>query len=168
MKQTAFQTGDRVVLPPYGIGVICGTCLKPVGLETHPYYQIEFEHTSSRAYVPVRAPDSTGMRPALTATRLPEILSALQEGEMDLPRQWSARQQKVTAVLASGDPDELARMIGQFHRWNVRRTLPDLDRQAFRRAVKLLEAEVRDLHGKAAQTIRLFLERALLEPGTVN
>lgn len=168
LKQTAFQPGDRVVLPPYGIGVICGTCARPRGPETHTYYQIEFQHTSSRAFVPVESPTLTGMRPALTQCDLPRLFSALQNGEVDLPRHWSVRHQRVTVILASGQPDELAAMIGQFHRWNVKRALPDLDRQAFRKAIKLLMQEIDTLTGKTAQTIGLFLERALIEPENVN
>ena len=168
LKQTAFQTGDRVVLPPYGIGMICGTCARPLGSEMHTYYQIEFQHTSSRAYVPVESPSLTGMRPALTPPELPRLLDALQNGELDLPRQWSVRYQRVTVILASGEPYELAAMIGQFHRWNVKRALPDLDRQAFRKAIKLLIQEIEGLQGKTAETVHLFLERALIEPENVN
>nr|WP_233554628.1 MULTISPECIES: CarD family transcriptional regulator [Deinococcus] len=168
LKPTAFRPGDRVVLPPYGIGVICGTCARPLGCETLTYYQIEFQHTSSRAFVPVQSSAPTGMRPALSPADLPTLLHALQNGELDLPRQWSVRHQRVTALLASGEPYELAAMIGQFHRWNLKRALPDLDRQAFRRGVKLLMQEVEGLTGKTAQTIQLFLERALLEPQSLN
>ena len=164
----AFQPGDRVVLPPYGIGVICGTCARPIGSETHTYYQIEFQHTSSRAFVPVDSHTLTGMRPALTPGDLPRLLSALQQGEVELPRQWAVRHQRVTAILASGEPYEVAAMLGQFHRWNVKRALPDLDRQAFRKAIKLLIQEIDTLTGKTAQTIHLFLERALIEPENVN
>lgn len=139
-----------------------------MGAETHTYYQVEFANTSSRAYVPVVAPDSTGMRRALAPADLPALLIQLQEGEVDLPRQWSARHHKVSAVLAGGDALELAALIGQFHRWNVRRSLPDLDRQAFRRAIRLLEQEVAGLTGKPAADISLFLERAGFEPQTVN
>ena len=77
MTHTAFQPGDRVVLPPYGIGVVQGTCQRPVGGHDQAYYQVTFANTSSRAYVPVAAPEGAGLRAALTAGDMPALLASL-------------------------------------------------------------------------------------------
>ena len=160
MKQMAFDAGDRVVLPPYGIGVVHGTCQRPIGEETHAYYELEFTHTASRAYVPVAAPQDAGMRAALTEDDLPELLVQLQGSTLDLPRQWAARQRLVSEIIASGKPLELAVLTCELRRWNVERGLPDLDRQAFRRAIKLLEQEVSGLADQNARAVRQLLDRA--------
>lgn len=160
MKNSAFNIGDRVVVPPYGIGVIGETCVRPVGGEQLQYYSIEFPHTSSRAFVPVDAPASSGMRAALTEDEMPTLLHHLQEGEVVLPRQWAARHRHVTEILVSGDPYELATLTCELRRWNIRRGLPDLDRQAFRRAIKLLEQEVRGLDDVSAVHVRDLLDHA--------
>lgn len=158
-----FEPGDRVVLPPYGIGTISRTCHRPVGETTHAYYELQFAHTASRAYVPVAAPQSAGMRAALTEHDLPELLNQLQDSHLDLPRQWAARQRLVTEILASGKPLELAVLTCELRRWNVERGLPDLDRQAFRQAIKLLEQEISDLEDHNAQAVHRLLERAWSE-----
>ncbi|GGO24378.1 CarD family transcriptional regulator [Deinococcus humi] len=160
MKHSTFAPGDRVVLPPYGLGMIRGTCQRPVGEATHEYYEIQFSHTASRAYVPVAAPQSAGMRAALTENDLPELLARLQDSTLDLPHQWAARQRLVTEMLASGNPLELAVLTCKLRHWNVERGLPDLDRQAFRRAIKLLEQEVSGLADHNAVQVQRFLERA--------
>ncbi|CAM4067018.1 CarD family transcriptional regulator [Deinococcus frigens] len=156
----AFEPGDRVVLPPYGIDVISGTCQRPVGQQTHAYYELQFAHTASRAYVPVAAPQNAGMRAALTESDLPELLAQLQDSSLDLPRQWAARQRLVTEIIASGRPLELAVLTCELRRWNIKRGLPDLDRQAFRRAIKLLEQEVGGLTDQNARAVQHFLDRA--------
>ena len=168
MKQTAFEPGDRVVLPPYGIGVVSSVCLRPVAGEDQAYYQVDFPNTSSRAFVPVASPDIAGMRAALTARDMPALLDSLKTSRLNLPRQWAARHRRVTEILVSGNPFELAILTCELRRWNVERGLPDLDRQAFRRAIKLLEQEVSGLQDDGAQDVQQLLVHAWTEtPQTV-
>ncbi|WP_189070491.1 CarD family transcriptional regulator [Deinococcus radiotolerans] len=160
MKQTAFEPGDRVVLPPYGIGVVSSVCLRPVAGEDQAYYQVDFPNTASRAFVPVASPDIAGMRAALTAHDMPALLDSLKTSRLNLPRQWAARHRRVTEILVSGNPFELAILTCELRRWNVERGLPDLDRQAFRRAIKLLEQEVSGLSDSGAQDVQQLLVHA--------
>ncbi|MFC4640540.1 CarD family transcriptional regulator [Deinococcus hohokamensis] len=153
LKQTAFLPGDRVVLSPYGIGVVSGTCERPLAGQAHTYYQIDFPSTVSRAYIPVADPGCTGIRRALNAADLPALLERLTRGSLELPRQWSARHRLVTEILACGNPFDLADLTCELRRWNVQRGLPDLDRQAFRRALKLLEQEISDLPDQLAAEV---------------
>lgn len=160
VKKNAYNPGDRVVLPPYGVGVVCGISKRRIAEGTFAYYQVEFPNSTSRAYVPVDAPTGVGMRPALTGADMPELLSRLRDGHMNLPRQWAARHRKVTEILVSGDPFELASLAAELRRWNVERGLPDLDRQAYRRALKLLEQEVRELVDVDALGVQAILNSA--------
>lgn len=158
-----FQPGDRVVVPPYGIGVVCETCLRQVSGQGVSYYAIEFAHSSSRAFVPVHGQGNSGMRAALTSRETPRLLRHLQEGCLILPSQWSARQRQVTEILVSGDPFELATLTCELRRWNNRRSLPDLDRQAFRQAIRLLEQEMQGLEDLQAAQVRELLGHAWSE-----
>ncbi len=161
----SFLTGDRVVLPPYGVGTVCGTCLRPVLGQDVPYYELSFPHTSARAFVPVSAPASAGLRPALTGGDLATLLERLTSGAVDLPRQWAARQRSVTELLVSGDPFALARLICELRRWNLERGLPDLDRQAYQKAIKLLQQEIGGLKGRLAVQVSAVLAAAQGEEG---
>lgn len=163
MKQTAFQTGDRVVLPPYGVGRIRGTCQRSVAGETHAYYQVEFPATTSLAYVPVAAPQTTGIRTALAAADMPVLLHALQTGQLNLPHQWSARHRYVSDLMSSGNAHDLAVLIGELHARNQRRALPDLDRQAFRRSIRLLQQELEGLNGGEVTQVIDWLTAAAAE-----
>ncbi|AFD24477.1 CarD family transcriptional regulator [Deinococcus gobiensis] len=163
MKQTAFQTGDRVVLPPYGVGRIRGTCQRSVAGETHAYYQVEFPATTSLAYVPVAAPQTTGIRTALAAADMPVLLHALQTGQLNLPHQWSARHRYVSDLMSSGNAHDLAILIGELHARNQRRALPDLDRQAFRRSIRLLQQELEGLNGGEVTQVTDWLTAAAAE-----
>ena len=152
-----FRPGDRVMVPPYGIGLVRETCWRLVSGQQKSYYAVEFPHSSSRAFVPV---GGAGVRPALSSRDTPALLQRLQEGRLTLLGQWSARQRQVTEILGSADPFELAALTGELRRWNQERGLPDLDRQAFRQAIKLLQQEVQGLDDEGAVQVRELLEAA--------
>lgn len=163
MKKETYCTGDRVVLPPYGVGVVCGISTRQIANLNCSYYQVEFPDSTSRAYVPVDSPTHVGMRPALTSQDMPELWQRLSQGRVLLPRQWSARHRKVSELLTIADPFEVANLVAELYRWHVERGLPDLDRQAYRRALKLIEQEIRDINDGSADIIRAHIEHARSE-----
>ncbi len=160
MSKENYNPGDRVVLPPYGVGVVSSIELKKVAGDHLPYYQLEFPNSNSRAYVPVGAPESVGLRAALTESEVPEILGRLRSGRVSLPKQWAARHRKVTEILASGDPYRIAALAAELRRWDDERGLPDLDRQALARAIKLLAGEISAVLITDVDEVRLMLESA--------
>ncbi len=137
-----FQDGDQVVLPPYGVGIVAGTTTRTVAGSDHQYYQVEFPNGTSRAFVPVGAPHEAGLRAALTNDEVKSVLERLENGRINLPKQWAARHRKVTDILTSGDPYQIATLASELRRWDLERGLPDLDRQAYRRALRLLAGEI--------------------------
>jgi CarD family transcriptional regulator len=155
-----YNPGDRVVLPPYGVGVISSIQTKRVANSDQHYYAVEFPNGTSKAYVPVNTPQSVGLRPALEENEVPEILGRLRNGRVSLPRQWAARHRKVTEILASGDPYRIAALAAELKRWDEERGLPDLDRQAYQRAIKLLSDEIAEVLQSERAEVRVMLESA--------
>lgn len=137
-----FKSGDQVVLPPYGVGIVAGTTTKTVAGADLQYYQVDFPNGTSRAYVPVDAPQQAGLRAALTEEEVHSVLERLSNGRINLPKQWAARHRRVTDILTSGDPYQIATLASELRRWDLERGLPDLDRQAYRRALRLLAGEI--------------------------
>jgi len=139
---------------------VCAISSRRVADDVLAYYQVEFPNSTARAFVPVDAPIGVGLRPALTGADMPELLARLRDGRMNLPRQWAARHRRVTEILVSGDPYQLATLASELRRWNAQRGLPDLDRQAYRRALKLLEQEVRELSGGNVSDVKAIIDSA--------
>ena len=152
-----FKDGDQVVLPPYGVGVVAGTVMKSVAGTEHQYYAVDFPGGTSRAYVPVKAPQEAGLRAALTAEEVKNVLERLEEGHITLPKQWAARHRRVSDILTSGDPYQIATLASELRRWDQERGLPDLDRQAYRRALRLLAGEISAVMGITAAEARTMM-----------
>jgi CarD family transcriptional regulator len=93
-KASKFKNGDQVVLPPYGVGIVSGTTTKTVAGTDFTYYQVDFPNGTSRAYVPVHAPQEAGLRAALTNDEVQSVLERLTHGRLTLPKQWAARHRR--------------------------------------------------------------------------
>lgn len=154
----SFKSGDQVVLPPYGVGIVSGTTTKTVAGADLKYYEVQFPNGTSRAYVPVHAPLEAGLRPALTREEVQSVLERLAHGRITLPKQWAARHRKVTDILTSGDPYQIATLASELRRWDLERGLPDLDRQAYRRALRLLAGEISAVLDITAQDARQMMD----------
>jgi CarD family transcriptional regulator len=153
-----FKSGDQVVLPPYGVGVVAGTTTKTVAGTDLQYYQVDFPNGTSRAYVPVEAPQQAGLRAALTEEEVHSVLERLANGRINLPKQWAARHRRVTDILTSGDPYQIATLASELRRWDLERGLPDLDRQAYRRALRLLAGEISAVLGISSDEARAMMD----------
>lgn len=153
-----FKMGDQVVLPPYGVGIVAGTTERMIAGANQKYYQVEFPNGTSRAYVPVAAPQGAGLRAALTQDEVQSVLERLQNGRITLPKQWAARHRKVTDLLTTGDPYQIATLASELRRWDLERGLPDLDRQAYRRALRLLAGEISAVLGISQQEARALMD----------
>ena len=162
MKETSkgFNNGDQVVLPPYGVGIVAGTTTKTVAGSDLEYYQVDFPNGTSRAYVPVESPQQAGLRAALTHDEVQSVLERLANGRINLPKQWAARHRRVTDILTSGDPYQIATLASELRRWDLERGLPDLDRQAYRRALKLLAGEISAVLHISVDEARAMMEVA--------
>ena len=137
-----YKDGDQVVLPPYGVGVVIGTTSRTIAGNNMHYYEVGFPNGTSKAYVPVDSPQKTGLRPALSKAEVDEVLDRFNNGRINLPKQWAARHRRVTEILSSGDPYQIAVLASELRRWDLERGLPDLDRQAYSRALRLLCGEI--------------------------
>ncbi len=158
-----YRPGDKVVLPPYGVGVVAGIAQRSVAGSDKSYYQVDFPGTRSKAYVPVEAPQTTRLRRALSPDQVNEILALLQEGRLPPPRQWAVRHPKTTEILADGDPFRIATLAGQLRAWEQEKGLPDLDRQALRRAMHLLAEEISQVLEITLDEARKLFEEAVGE-----
>jgi CarD family transcriptional regulator len=99
----------------------------------------------------------------LSPDQVSEILALLRDGRLPLPRQWAARHRKTTEILAEGDPFRIATLAGQLRAWELEKGLPDLDRQALRRALHLLAEEISQVLEISPEEARKMFEEAVGE-----
>lgn len=161
-----YKNGDQVVLPPYGVGIVAGTTTRTISGSDLQYYEVAFPNGTSKAFVPVASPQAAGLRPALTQKEVHHVLERLNNGRINLPKQWAARHRRVTEILSSGDPYQIATLASELRRWDIERGLPDLDRQAYRRALRLLAGEISAVLDISQKEARVMMDAS--EDETLN
>jgi CarD family transcriptional regulator len=144
-----YSVGDKVVHPHHGPGWIAGIEHRELLDGTKRYYVIEVPGQGLTVHMPVRKADEVGMRPAMSQSRLPRVLSVLRGRPHPLPEDYRERQEQVWAKLKTGRVIQLARVVRDlsWHRERAHLTKRDLD--YLKQGRDLLAAEMALVSGDA-------------------
>lgn len=143
-----FSVGDIVVHPRHGPGRISGIeCWNELD-EVRQYYVVEVPAQSMTVHVPVDKADEAGMRPAIAASRLPQVLSTLRGEPRLLPEDYRERQEQIDAQVKEGQILELARAVRDLTWHRERAHLTKKDADLLRQVQDLLAAEMALVSGE--------------------
>jgi CarD family transcriptional regulator len=109
---------------------------------TKGYYVIEVPGRRLTVHIPVRKADGVGVRPAMSQSRFPRVLSTLRGEPHLLSRDYKERQEQVGAEMETGQVMQLARVVRDltWHRERAHLTRKDID--YLRQGRELLAAEM--------------------------
>jgi len=126
----SFLVGDKVVHPHHGPGWIAGIEHRELLDGTKRYYVIEIPGQGLTVHIPVGKADKVGLRPAMSQSRLPQVLRMLRGRPRPLPEDFRERQEQVGAKLSTGRVMQLARVVRDltWHRERAHLTRTDYDR----------------------------------------
>jgi CarD family transcriptional regulator len=110
-KTMPFSVGDKVVHPHYGPGRIAGVEKWERMDGARCYYVIEIPGQGLTVYVPVLRADAVGVRPAMSQSGLPQVLSTLRSRPRRLPDDYKERQEQIDAKVKTGHVLQLARVV---------------------------------------------------------
>jgi CarD family transcriptional regulator len=106
-----YSVGDKVVHPHHGPGRIAGIEHKDILAGSKIYYVIEIPGQGLTLYMPIGKADAVGVRPAMSQSRFPRLLSMLRGNPHLLPEDYRERQEQICAQLKTGRVIELARVV---------------------------------------------------------
>jgi CarD family transcriptional regulator len=144
-----YSVGDKVVHPHHGPGWIAGIEHRDLLDGIKRYYVIEVPGPRLIVHMPVRKADEVGMRPAMSQSRLPQVLSVLHGKPHPLPEDYRERQEQVTARLKTGRVIQLARVVRDLSWHRERSHLTKTDSDHLKQGRDLLAAEMALVSGDA-------------------
>ncbi len=106
-----FSVGDKVVHPHHGPGSIAGIERRELLDGPKRYYVIDIPGQRLTVHIPVGRADQVGVRPAMSQSRLPRVLSKLRGKPHPLPDDYKERQEQIWAQLNTGRVMQLARVL---------------------------------------------------------
>jgi len=137
-----FSVGDKVVHPHYGPGRIASLERWEYMDGARSYYVIEVPAQALIVHVPVLKADEMGVRPAMSPSSLPQVLSMLRSRPRQLPDDYKERQEQIDAEVKTGHVMQLAQVVRDLTWHRERAHLTKRDSDLLKQGQELLAAEM--------------------------
>jgi CarD family transcriptional regulator len=159
-----FAIGDFVVHPLHGPGTVIGLERKELLDGRKRYYVIEIPTKDLTIYVPRRTIDEVGVRPAMTRTKLSDMIDRLQAKPNLLPDDYKERQEQVWEKLRTGRVMQVAEVVRDLTWHERRKHLTKKDESLLSRGRSWLAAEMALVSGSDISDMEDAIDRALAPP----
>ena len=140
-KSSDFKTGDFVVYPTHGVGLIKGTETQIVAGTELDLLVIDFEQDRMTLRIPVGKARTSGLRRLSSRKQMDAALQKL-KGRANVRRtMWSRRAQEYEAKINSGDPVSIAEVVRDLRRSSNQADQSYSERQMYQAALDRLARE---------------------------
>ncbi|MBR0455416.1 MAG: CarD family transcriptional regulator [Firmicutes bacterium] len=137
-----YRTGDKILYPMHGAGVIQQIKECNILGEVKDYYLLHVPCGDMEVMIPVEACDDIGVRPVGTQEEIDEAISVLGQDSEEIGGTWSKRYRANMEKLKSGDIILVAEVVGSLTRHDRRSGLSAGEKKMLSNARKILQSEV--------------------------
>ena len=137
-----YRTGDKILYPLHGAGVIQQIKECNILGEVKDYYLLHVPCGDMEVMIPVEACDDIGVRPVGTQEEIDEAISVLGQDSDEISGTWSKRYRANMEKLKSGDIILVAEVVGSLTRHDRRSGLSAGEKKMLSNARKILQSEV--------------------------
>ena len=137
-----FQIGDKVVHPMHGAGVIDSIVQRKVAGQVQEYYQLKLSVGNMVVMVPTDNTGGIGMRPVVSGAKAEELMSEMEDIEVDMTQNWNRRYRENLERIKSGNLLEVARVIKGLRQREGQRGLSNGERKMLHTAKQILISEL--------------------------
>ncbi len=139
-----YDIGEKVVYPMHGVGIISKIEKKEVLGESHLYYILRLSMTDMTVMIPIEKSDSLGLRSVVSDKEVDDVMEVLRqcssdEGEDD---NWKTRYITNQGKIKNGSITELAEVVRDLYRRNLKKELSSSERRLFDNALQLMIDEI--------------------------
>ena len=140
-KISEFKTGDFVVYPTHGVGLIKGTETQVVAGTELDLLVIDFEQDRMTLRIPVGKARTSGLRRLSSRKQMDAALQKLKGRAKVRRTMWSRRAQEYEAKINSGDPVSIAEVVRDLRRSSNQADQSYSERQMYQAALDRLARE---------------------------
>jgi CarD family transcriptional regulator len=140
-KKSDFKTGDFVVYPTHGVGLIKGTETQIVAGTELDLLVIDFEQDRMTLRIPVGKARTSGLRRLSSRKQMDVALQKLKGRAKVRRTMWSRRAQEYEAKINSGDPVSIAEVVRDLRRSSNQADQSYSERQMYQAALDRLARE---------------------------
>ncbi len=137
-----YRTGDKVLYPMHGAGVIRQIKRCEILGEVKDYYLLHVPCGDMEVMIPVEACDDIGVRPVGTQEEIDEAISVLGRVSAEMSGNWSKRYRANTEKLKTGDILLVAEVVRDLTRHDRVSGLSAGEKKMLSNARKILQSEI--------------------------
>ncbi len=136
------HTGDRVVHPLHGAGVIEGVVERMIDDEPVQYYVLRPAFGDTELFLPVNGCEKLGIRPVCSRAQAERFLAELDSVVCGESKGWNQRYRENMQHIRSGELREVAQVIKSLAARECRRGLSTGEKKMLTQAMQILESEL--------------------------
>ncbi|MBQ3466397.1 MAG: CarD family transcriptional regulator [Firmicutes bacterium] len=137
-----YRTGDKVLYPMHGAGVIRQIERCEILGEVKDYYLLHVPCGDMEVMIPVEACDDIGVRRVGTQEEVDEAISVLGLQSAEISGNWSKRYRANTEKLKTGDMNLVAEVVRDLTRHDRVSGLSAGEKKMLSNARKILQSEI--------------------------
>jgi CarD family transcriptional regulator len=157
-----FDTGDKVVHPIYGAGLVKGIKKQDLLEQYHRYYVIELTVDDRTLMIPVSKAEEIGLRSISQQAALSRVWHILDATAKTLPDDYKKRQERVQEKLKTGETIKVAEVIRDLSALKREDQLTSFDTQLLDRAQQFLACEVALVKGVQVSEAERMISETLI------
>jgi CarD family transcriptional regulator len=137
-----FKTGDKIVYPMHGVGLIDEIETKEILGKKTKYYIINIINSGMKVMIPVDKSDEVGLRSIIPKTDIKKVVKSLSTGETIKENDWKLRYQNNVEKVKSGSIFKVAEVARDLYRRGREKELSIMERKLYESAYNLVIHEV--------------------------
>ena len=137
-----FQSGDKVVHPMHGAGIVESIVQKEVNGVTREYYILKLPVRSMVVMVPTEHSGEIGVRPVVGSAEADRILASISQLPVEAVSSWNRRYRMNMERMKSGNLFEVARVVKSLTLRENDRGLSTGERKMLHAAKQILISEL--------------------------
>jgi CarD family transcriptional regulator len=161
----AFEVGDRVVVPNYGVGKI--RTVERMNIEDRLYevFVIDILANGMEYRAPVDQAGANGLREIIPMSAVEKVYEVLRDRDTPADKQtWNRRYREYTNKIKTGDPLEVAAVLRDLARLKAEKTLSFGEKKMYDQAHSLIVQEIAAAKGIEEGLVKSELETLFAAP----
>jgi CarD family transcriptional regulator len=158
-----FETGDNVVYPHHGAGVVLKKESKELLGEKREYLTIKILHNDMTVMVPCDNAHTAGLRRVIDEEQVKKVIDVLTDDISEMPKNWNRRFKYNREKIKTGDVYELAEVVRNLAIREWEKGLSTGEKQMYTRAKKILASEFMYARDTDAEGAEEYIDELLEE-----
>lgn len=161
----SFKVDQKVVYPNHGVSLIEKIELGEIDGHEQTYYHLRLLSNNSKVMIPKGNLDLVGLRPLATVKEVDQLISLLEDGNVDTYKDWKGRYKQNLDKMKTGDLLEVAKVLKNLRLVSQKKSLSFREKKMYERAKYFIVSEVahvKDIReSKAESTVERALETSI-------